>query len=262
MSQLRKRKTSEMWQFFEPINQLYAQCNICKANISHKTSISNLQSHMQNKFNILQCLFQQPASERTISKVEENSKAHKEAILQEDAVIPSTSAESPQLQMSQKPSKSRWYNQLSLLFILDFQPFRVVEDTGFQQFVSALNPAYALPSRHTKSKTITAAMYEECLHKMKEIVETGRKFCVTTDCWTSINTTILHSLSCYIGVTAHFLNDNFEIHSIFLECWAMHVSHTSENMAAEWHRIGELKKKSCSRNQTMHIIFKMHFRYN
>jgi hypothetical protein len=86
------------------------------------------------------------------------------------------------------------YNQLSLLFILDFQPFRVVEDTGFQQFVSALNPAYALPSRHTKYKTITPAMYEECLHKMNEIVETGRKFCVTADCWT-FNTTILQSLS-------------------------------------------------------------------
>ncbi|CAH1378403.1 unnamed protein product [Tenebrio molitor] len=109
-------------------------------------------------------------------------------------------------------------------------------------------------------------MYEECLHKMKEIVETGRKCCVTTDCWTSINTTTLHSLSRieygYIGVTAHFLNDNFELHSILLECSAMHVSHTSENLAAELHRIGELKKKSCSRNQTMHIIFKMHFRYN
>ncbi|CAH1378438.1 unnamed protein product [Tenebrio molitor] len=158
--------------------------------------------------------------------------------------------------------KSKKYNLLSLLFILDFQPFRVVEDTGFQQFVSALNPAYALPSGQTKSKIITPAMYEECLHKMKEIVETGRKFCVTTDCWTSINTTILHSLSNYIGVTAHFLNDNFELHSILLEYSAMHVSHTSENLAAELHRIGELKKKSCSRNQTMHIIFKMHFRYN
>jgi hypothetical protein len=84
---------------------------------------------------------------------------------------------------------------------LDFQPFRVVEDTGFQQFVSALNPAYALPSKHTISKTIIPAMYEEWLHKMKEIVETGRKCCVTTDCWTSLNTTS------YIGVTAHFLND-------------------------------------------------------
>jgi hypothetical protein len=85
----------------------------------------------------------QPASERTISKVGENSKAHEEAILQEDVVIPSTSAESPQPQISQKPSRSRWVgaqqkitgflpkkitqkakesidNQLNLLFILDF----------------------------------------------------------------------------------------------------------------------------------------------
>jgi hypothetical protein len=122
-------------------------------------------------FNLYFCDLQ-PASERTISKVAGNSKAQEEAILQEDAVIPSTSTESPQPQISQKPSTSRWVgaqqkltrflpkkitqkpkesidNQLSLLFIMDFQPFRVVEDTGFQQFVSALNPAYALPSSHT-----------------------------------------------------------------------------------------------------------------
>ncbi|KAJ3623549.1 hypothetical protein MTP99_019769 [Tenebrio molitor] len=110
MSQSRKRKTSEMWQFFEPIDQLYAQCNIYKANISNKTSISNLKSHMRNKHPTvsLPTGAKLPASERTISKVGENSKAHEEAILQEDVVIPSTSAESPQPQMSQKPSRSRW----------------------------------------------------------------------------------------------------------------------------------------------------------
>jgi hypothetical protein len=58
-------------------------------------------------FNLYFC-DSQPASERTISKVGDNSKAHEEAILQEDPVIPSTSAESPQPQMSQKPSTSRW----------------------------------------------------------------------------------------------------------------------------------------------------------
>jgi hypothetical protein len=54
----------------------------------------------------------------------------------------------------------------------------------------------------------------------------------------------LHS---YIGVTALFFNDNFELHSILLECSAMHVSHTSENLAAELYRIGELKKKNLTR---------------
>jgi hypothetical protein len=44
-----------------------------------------------------------------------------------------------------------------------------------------------------------------------------------------------------------FFNDNFELHSILLECSAMHVSHTSENLAAELYRIGELKKKNLTR---------------
>lgn len=38
-----------MWQFFEPVDQVYAACNICKAKISYKTTISNLKKHMKTK---------------------------------------------------------------------------------------------------------------------------------------------------------------------------------------------------------------------
>jgi len=33
------------------------------------------------------------------------------------------------------------------LFIKDLQPFSVVEDTGFKEFVNMLNPGYKIPNR-------------------------------------------------------------------------------------------------------------------
>lgn len=46
---LKQKKTSEIWQFFELIDDCYAKCNICKSKISYKTTISNLKKHMHTK---------------------------------------------------------------------------------------------------------------------------------------------------------------------------------------------------------------------
>lgn len=117
------------------------------------------------------------------------------------------------------------------LFTDDYQPFSVVEDKGFKEFVQALNPAYQLPNRKTISKTLIPALYEECKHSIKLLVSSGKSFCITTDCWTSLNTTS------YIAVTAHFINENFQLISILLECSAMTLSHTSENLSYEINKI-------------------------
>lgn len=62
-------------------------------------------------------------------------------------------------------------NKLLQLFISDFQPFQIVEDNGFKQFVAALSPSYQFPSRFTISKTLILALYEDCL-----VIKTARQF--------------------------------------------------------------------------------------
>jgi hypothetical protein len=121
--------------------------------------------------------------------------------------------------------------KLYLLFITDFQPFSVVEDALFKQFVSALNPSYQLPNRHTLSRTTIPALYEETVLKVKDRISQGMKFCITTDCWTSRNTVN------YIAVTAHFFSSEFQLCSVLLECCATDFSHTSENLATELRRV-------------------------
>lgn len=74
------------------------------------------------------------------------------------------------------------------LFTKDFQPFKLVEDKGFTNFVKTLNPSYTLPSRHSISKELIPALYEKCVREMKELVSIeAENVCLTTDCWTSRN---------------------------------------------------------------------------
>ncbi|KAJ8892015.1 hypothetical protein PR048_004580 [Dryococelus australis] len=74
--------------------------------------------------------------------------------------------------------KKKIDDRLMQLFTKDFQPFRIVEDEGLKR----------------------------------------NRFCLTTDCWTSLNT------DSYIGLTAH-------------SCSVMRSAHASENLAAKIKRI-------------------------
>ncbi|XP_018797571.1 PREDICTED: zinc finger BED domain-containing protein 6-like isoform X2 [Bactrocera latifrons] len=91
------------------------------------------------------------------------------------------------MKISAKAKKEIDDCQMPMLFIKDLQPFSIVEDSGFVQFVKALNPSYELPSRHVVSRTIIPALYEACVEKVKLKVANVVKFCFTTDCWTSRN---------------------------------------------------------------------------
>lgn len=54
---------------------------------------------------------------------------------------------------------------LKLLYV-DCRLFRMVEDTGFNEFVQLFNPAYTLPSRQSLSKTSLPFAYEKCDKEM------------------------------------------------------------------------------------------------
>lgn len=87
------------------------------------------------------------------------------------------------------------------MFVKDFQPFKIVEDLGFREFVKTLNPNYELPNRYKISKEYIPAMYQKCLGEMKELVSTVENACLTTDCWTSRNN------ESFKAITIHFLDN-------------------------------------------------------
>lgn len=122
-------------------------------------------------------------------------------------------------------------DKLLRLFTDCFQPFRIVEEAAFRDLVLALNPSYQLPSRHTISRTMIPALYEECVFKTKELLKMPKKLCLTTDCWTSCN------MESFMATTAHFLNDDFQQISLLLDCSTLSVQHTAANLAEELRRL-------------------------
>lgn len=129
------------------------------------------------------------------------------------------------------------------LFISDYQPFRIVEDKGFKNFVRNI-PGYTLPSRKNISSAMIPALYQSTLTDVKMRVSRDVKsVCLTTDCWTSSQT------ESYIGVTVHYIDDDFEPQQILLECKSMTESHTSANLAKE------LKTVTDEYNLTNKVVF-------
>jgi len=124
------------------------------------------------------------------------------------------------------------------LFTKDYQPFKIVEDKCFRNFVKMFNPSYTLPSCHSISKEHIPALYEKCKREMKELVlKEAEHIYLTTDCWTSRNN------ESFMAITIHFVDFNFSLKSVLISCSAFNESHASNNLSAEI-------KKNCRRMAT------------
>lgn len=121
--------------------------------------------------------------------------------------------------------------KLLKLFTKDFQPFSIVEDNGFKEFVESLNSSYQLPTMNTISEVLIPSLYEQSVENAHDIIKTGKKFCITTECWKSINEIN------YISIIAHFLDENFKLNSLLLECLSATTCHTAVSLEGEIRRI-------------------------
>ncbi|CAH2000345.1 unnamed protein product [Acanthoscelides obtectus] len=222
---------------------------MCKCKFSYKTSTSNLKKHINKRHPTITLKSTITASESDThiyrsktdngesmeSAVDNHPSTSKQTQIACQANAPiritQTKVDSFSNILQTKISarqKNKIDRKLLYLCVKDLQPFSIVADTGFREFVAALNPSYQLPERRIISKTLIPALYEECLTNTKNLISTGKTFCVTTDGWTSTNNTN----TSYVAVTAHFLNKEFNLISVLLECSAFEKGHTAENLAA------------------------------
>lgn len=232
MSGCKRKKSSDIWNFFTVDLDYYAKCNICKKKISFKTTNSNMRKHMKSNH---------PTVAIVLNKNVEYSEMETDLTGNNATNDPTPSTSAKVVLDLKQPTQQKISSfiprklgvssnkiitdKLLTMFTKDYQPFRMVEDRGFNDFVKALNPSYEIPNRHTISKSLIPARYEELLLKCRSLVAKARKVCVTTDCWTSVNT------ESFIGVTAHFIDENFKMTSILLACEVLPVQHTSLNLA-------------------------------
>ena len=98
--------------------------------------------------------------------------------------------------------KAEECNLLLIKWICDsLQPFSIVEENPFQDFITYLNPKYKLPCRNTLKSKINHE-YEERKCTIHDILsQSASKISLTSDGWSSPD-----SVSTYISTTAHFFD--------------------------------------------------------
>jgi hypothetical protein len=104
------------------------------------------------------------------------------------------------------------------------QPFTVVEEPSFIEFVHTLHPGVLLPSADTVKRNIYD-LYEENVGKIKNILQmVPGKISFTTDIWTSPST------KSFLSLTAHFIDKDWKLQSVIIDFIQMYGSHTGENI--------------------------------
>ncbi len=115
-------------------------------------------------------------------------------------------------------------NALIEMIVTDLQPISVVEDNGFQKFVSVLDPRHELPSRRTVVRSLLLEKYTSVKQTLKIELDNSMTIALTTDLWTSRQT------QSYCCISAHYISCNW-LKSALLETFEFNESHTAENIA-------------------------------
>ncbi|ROL55248.1 Zinc finger BED domain-containing protein 1 [Anabarilius grahami] len=105
------------------------------------------------------------------------------------------------------------------MIVTDMRPLSMVEDDGFKSMIYTFNPKYELPSRPFLSKK-----YKCIKGKLKKALQETDSIAYI---WTSVAT------EAYLGVTCHYLGEDWEMLSHCLTTTPLEERHTAANIA-EW----------------------------
>ncbi|CAB4417980.1 unnamed protein product [Rhizophagus irregularis] len=109
-----------------------------------------------------------------------------------------------------------------LKFIIeDLQPFYILESNSFKELLLSLHPFFEIPTEEALDKLLDN-MFEIGQTYLKNTFENVSKISLTTDFWTS------RGQHGYIGVTAHWISDDYNPKEAFLTLQHVHYPHTSE----------------------------------
>lgn len=227
MPHTRKRETSDIWKYFTKTSAVAATatCKFCNASISRGGknasikgfSTSNLWNHLKrshseeiDKINSSEssCEPGPPSKKQaTIPQVFENAKKY--------AVDDIRAKEITRL--------------IAEEICIDMEPLNHVNKIGFQRIIKKLCPRYEMVSRTHLTQTVLPDMYSRVKSRIKIQLTSITNLCITSDLWSSDSSSQIND---FISVTAHGLNNNFELKNLCLEVMPFEgESHTAENIS-------------------------------
>ena len=101
----------------------------------------------------------------------------------------------------------------------------MVENTGFRHMVNAIEPRYHIPTREHLTKVCIPRLYAQTRAQVKASLASAERVALTCDGWTSRTT------EAYVTITAHFINETWELVPYVLQTRDMPESHTGHNLA-------------------------------
>jgi hypothetical protein len=124
-------------------------------------------------------------------------------------------------------------NSLIDFIATDLQPFSIVENTEFKLFVNKLNPQFILPCRQTLKEKFVKNYDTKRNDLIGEISQINSKISLTTDIWTS------DPKDCYLGITIHYINNNWELKNLLLDIIPINGSHRAELITSKLSQLFE-----------------------
>ncbi|KAL4141993.1 hypothetical protein QTP88_004525 [Uroleucon formosanum] len=228
-----RSKTSEVWNHFTECEYQRAKCGYCSVILNTSgVSLKMIDDPIMPGSESIQG----PSRTDTVSHIATGRLSgisrHR---LDGQSTISSYFSNTKPLNINQQ---KRVDQQLIKIIVKGYYPFDIVEDLEFQNLLKMLNGGYKLPSRKTVSNSylFIYLLYHQTYEKVQALMTNCFAVCLTTDGWTSIKN------DSYIGVTAHFIDENASLQSVCLGCDKFEERHTSQNVALfkkntfqEWH---------------------------
>lgn len=131
------------------------------------------------------------------------------------------------------PRQQKINNLILNIIVKDLQPFSIINDEGFRELMKELAPGYTIPSRPTFTYSFLTQKYNETVEKLQKMLNNAQFVALTADGWKSV------ANESYIGITAHFITDDWKLYSCLLECFPLEETHTSKNLSSEFRRVVE-----------------------
>ncbi|XP_035985740.1 uncharacterized protein LOC118559130 [Fundulus heteroclitus] len=125
-------------------------------------------------------------------------------------------------------------NALAYWAALDCRPIAVVEDKGLEKIlqIALSDPMYELPCRKTVTKRVQQ-LYDSEKGEKENLLKKAECVAITGDHWTSV------SNANYLGVTAHFIDNKWCLHSFALTIKKITTRHFAENVAEDFESVTE-----------------------
>ncbi|XP_076905372.1 zinc finger BED domain-containing protein RICESLEEPER 2-like [Bidens hawaiensis] len=234
-----KRKRSAVWNHFKLMKvngEDKAECNYCKKKLggSSKNGTSHLRDHFER------------CPRRTVKDIRQSI-----LIMEQKKVDGSSSYLS---NYTFNPDNSR--RDLAEMIIVHEYPLTTVDHHGFRKFVQGLQPLFKVPSRNTIKSDILKIYEYERVKTKKLLGRITSRVAITTDMWTAN-----HQRKGFMAVTAHFIDDSWNLQSRIMRFIYVPAPHTADVLAdtlydclCDWNidrKVSTLTVDNCTTNDAI-----------